>query len=770
MTADRELLGCAVLLGVLSGCVGPNPNYGGDAHIHILCRVSGAECRDQTEPIDPMTCKVGAPTCTSISSPPPQTVEFSACIVEGQDALTFCTVKAEKTGIIKDGRVVTVVSQTPSDFRCRAAAANKPFIVRCRYQGQYCQTLATPPPSCPDAKACSKLAHTSNDILECVPSHIRPVDACRSNCDNGAAGIPGFKCQTSVVGMETSGVACPGAGKQYNIQATSSAANITVVDPPISQTVGINSGTMMLDPGALAPTQLTSLSLSLGTVVIGGFQLDQVILTNTNAVTLVPFQSNSSSVPAGSLFRAEYLFNGLPTTSQLVTEQPLTITRIGPQVAFSGLLEFLAVNNISDDPTLTLVDVNADISFNGTEATASCQPSYAEVEGLQACSSNCNWGQNVYQTAASLTVTPSVAGNYLILTTALYDNTNTNTAFSRQTVVRTTIDDLAYNVSRDQPNSAGTDWMQFASHQFELLPAGTSHTVKVEYATTSTLETATIQKARILAVPVSNGFSNAQALNARLDTYSSTFVNATTVTFTPAVTEDYLIIGTGEVSHSDSTTEAVARLAMATGAGTDVDQGEMRYRPVFLTDPGSLYRSYATARVVNFPAGTQQALKLQIRTTGGGTWRATMRNGRVTAIPLSAIKRSGLAANYAESEAIQFTSSTSLQTAVTTTTGATGAGGYLSMGLGMIRNESLSADVVARLESDSVDTGEEVFRPAKTSNYVPLFEFRKLDWTSGNHTTAVRYRTSVAGTSTEAFVKNARVLAIPMSTNTSGCP
>lgn len=367
--------------------------------------------------------------------------------------------------------------------------------------------------------------------------------------------------------------------------------------------------------------------------------------------------------------------------------------------------------------------------------------------------------------AVTLGFSPTMPGSHLIVTTALYSSTNVMAGFARFTEVQAVVDSIVYAQARQFPIAAGNQ-IPFAAHQVVDLAAG-PHTVAIQYRTTNAAATASIGSARILAISLADVFNQAQAPQVRVNNtnaaYTSSAADIVELSFSPPTAEKYLVLASAEVTQADVASAAFARLALGP-PGSETDQGEMRYTPPMASDPGNMWRSYATMRVLDLASGPQ-TLRLQLRT--GGTFAASMKNGRVTAIPLSALAPlSGPPVGYGESDAMPMSGLTTFETDATASLDLPLGSAYVVMGGGFLRNEApgptTGADAIGRVAVDGAGIGEMSFRPAASPDYVPFFDMKRLDLGTGSHSLTVDYKTSVAGSSKETFIKASRVVTLPV--------
>lgn len=382
--------------------------------------------------------------------------------------------------------------------------------------------------------------------------------------------------------------------------------------------------------------------------------------------------------------------------------------------------------NTSDSANVEVIGGEVDI--------ATKERQYNESEGESTTTSN------VFQDKVTLTFTPGATKNYLIIASGLVAHAST----SYVTEVQLTIDGSTYAINEFQPSgAAATNYYSFASHKVVSLDA-TAHTIKVQYRSTTSGQTAKIKNALIIAVEVQDyetAISETQS-----QTTSTSYQDKTTLTFTPASAGDYLIIATADLSAANNTSSALARLTY-----DGASQGEMTREPTV----ASHFYTFGMIRRLSLTAASH-TFKIQYRSESG-SYNAYIKNARITAVRISDLGSS----QYAESEAESYTSLATYQDKTTLTFTPASAGDYLIVASALVRQENATYAVYANLAIDGTSYGEKIYRPRDATDYVPFFVIKKINLSAASHTIKIQYRTNSASTAREAFIKNARIIAIP---------
>ncbi len=259
-----------------------------------------------------------------------------------------------------------------------------------------------------------------------------------------------------------------------------------------------------------------------------------------------------------------------------------------------------------------------------------------ESEGIQTTT------LTTLQTALTLTFTPNVTGDFLILAYAVLGQSSTSytTEWQVDYGAGPTVIDVGVLAPADAAERATA-----GTHDVVNLSAGTSYSFRIKYRTTNASGTASIESLCLYAIAVSAvsagpDDSTKHAETTAANTTSATYVDNTTLTFTPSAQGDYLVLASMGIACSVTNKSVSSQLTLDT-----VSQGEVvRQMPV-----ANQYEIYKIARKVNLTAASH-TLSLQYK-TGGGT--VYIRNARITAVRLSDLG----SAEYVESEGVDTTTS-----------------------------------------------------------------------------------------------------------------
>ncbi len=278
-------------------------------------------------------------------------------------------------------------------------------------------------------------------------------------------------------------------------------------------------------------------------------------------------------------------------------------------VNFNTSVHTIGIRYASEDAAQTVTIRNA-----RTMALFLSDFETVETEGEQAITSG------TYVDVASKTFTPSAAGVYLILATA--EVNAASTAYSIST--RLEIDGEPKDTMVTE-GEAITDYEVFAAHNVTALSA-TPHTVNIQ-ASRETTGTMYIRRARITAVRLTDYYDYQTSGSEQLSsTTSTTWVDKTTLTFTPSTQGDYLVIATAEISLN------TASAGIQPAIDFTMDGAQIGYWQAGLSDATDFL---AFAAMVNVSlSAVSHTFKISYRTTNA-FFMASIRDARIVAVRLA---------------------------------------------------------------------------------------------------------------------------------------
>ncbi|MBN1191820.1 MAG: hypothetical protein JXA46_18860 [Dehalococcoidales bacterium] len=343
-----------------------------------------------------------------------------------------------------------------------------------------------------------------------------------------------------------------------------------------------------------------------------------------------------------------------------------------------------------------------------------------------------------------LTFTPPDDADYLVIACFTVSNTSTTTSTSVQ---------ILYNSVQVYyrtwiPTAAG-DHVTAGFADVYSLTGGTPCTFQMQLNTGGTSGTAMIRDASIMVFKVSSYYYSSDYNTHNFN--SGTYQDGLSLSIPSAAVGDYLVLASTSVSSAMTSKSLYCNWQRGSTSQAEI----VRY----FSKSGE-YRGWLTMRVMTFNSAAE-TLKLQYRVQTPNT--CIVHSQRMVAVKLIDL---GIDSHRVESETASGTSSTTYQTKITATVTPSPAkqGDYLVMGFAMLNGSSTKAGegAYARLDIDGVYQAERSFRPEDTTDYIPLYAFKKYRMLSGSHTVKIEYRPGSA--SSTATIKNARILAIKVNT------
>ena len=215
------------------------------------------------------------------------------------------------------------------------------------------------------------------------------------------------------------------------------------------------------------------------------------------------------------------------------------------------------------------------------------------------------------------------------------------------------------------------------------------------------------------------------------------------ISFTPQVTADFIIIAAADVQGSSTSYQAKARLAV-----DSMTYQELAYR---VKDPTDWYPFNGLKRLT-LTGGTNYAIKLQF-CTNNAAGTASIRNARLIILRLQS--------EYAESEELSTTGSTSWEDKAILTFTAPSSGDYLVVATANYQGSHTNRDVYVRLiQDDTTVHADSSGRPRSgtTANYYTFGVMRKETLDTSQHTFKIQYSSS--GTPGIAGIMHAHIVAV----------
>ncbi len=234
-------------------------------------------------------------------------------------------------------------------------------------------------------------------------------------------------------------------------------------------------------------------------------------------------------------------------------------------------------------------------------------------------------------------------------------------------------------------------------------------------------------------------------------TKSTSYLDKAALTFTPQTPGAYLIVATAELKGSSSSYSVLARLTV-----DGVSCAELSGEP---EETGKYINHFAAHEIVNLTAASH-TVKIQYRSESRYA-SAYARRARIMAVPLSSV--SSQEAVGAQAVTAKYGS---YQDVVSMPFTVDAAGDYLLLSSAEFNSRSTSQSVRVRAMIDAADLGETVSEAKDTTDYLDYFSVAVQGLSAGPHTLKVQ---ACKTSTTNHYVRNARVTAVPLSANGLFC-
>jgi hypothetical protein len=266
------------------------------------------------------------------------------------------------------------------------------------------------------------------------------------------------------------------------------------------------------------------------------------------------------------------------------------------------------------------------------------------------------------------------------------------------------------------------DFATLSGIAFETFGASpTSQNVTLNWSSETTALTSTIRNARVVAIKLTAADAFVQN-TADASTTLATLQTATTLSFTPATTGNYLILGSAEF-RSSSTSVGVNGQITYSGTGYSVARTNV--------NDTTNYMSGLMQASVGSLSNTPQSVTIQYSATTAGT-TVNCRRARLVALRLDELTDSSITTDDTSTTTTSITYVNKATTgAISTISGLT----YLAIGTASITNSSTSISVGHGLSVDGTYVSES-FQEATAAGFLAQAHFGAFDvFTAGSSTT-----------------------------------
>jgi len=352
-----------------------------------------------------------------------------------------------------------------------------------------------------------------------------------------------------------------------------------------------------------------------------------------------------------------------------------------------------------------------------------------------------------WQDAMSITFTPNVSGDFLVLSRADLGNSSLDTYTEAQIIY--TYDETTEVINTIQFYLKETAaYGSFGCAEAFSLNSATEYTFKIQYRTGDALYTAKIKLFNLNIIAVSDyhhihGSDNSTTLQ--------TFQTSANLTFTPATEGQYLVLATMEMAGTGDSTNNSFQTRLYYNSTTD--WGTISREPT----SASQYHFYIIYRMQTLSA-TSHTFEIQIQSEVGSE-TAYIRRPCITAIRLSDLGD----ASYSESESENITAEVTYQVKGTLNFDNATYENTLRCAFSMLAGSSTAKYTYGTIFEDGSAIGETSMKPNDATDYVPIWTAFHRYFDNTAHTLSTRWKTQSPA---DAYSKNARLLLIRMDTLT----
>ena len=349
-----------------------------------------------------------------------------------------------------------------------------------------------------------------------------------------------------------------------------------------------------------------------------------------------------------------------------------------------------------------------------------------------------------YQDKTTLTFTPDANSTYLIMSSWLNQMSSTS-YYSYTKLTRTSGTAKDFNELIYRPKDA-TDYIAGGAIGIDTFTTSpTSQTYKIQYRSTNASGTARIKQAMIFAIKLNDNVDKYAQAETRTTTTSTTYVDKTTLTFTPDTAGEYIIFASATLDGSSTSIDSKATLnidgTLYSTINIETNNATNKY-PWFVVKKVNLTSASHTIKI-------QYASETTSNTTG-------IAHARIVALRADRFLNN----YYAENETRATTTSTSYQNYVTLTQ-TPQAGDHLIIGVEDLDGSSTSSTTYGQLVENSTSYGE-MLRETKDSSsrgfqYISL---SKESLTETSTSWYLQYKTKAA--SNTAGINNGRLLILEL--------
>jgi hypothetical protein len=484
---------------------------------------------------------------------------------------------------------------------------------------------------------------------------------------------------------------------------------------------------------------LVLIVIIVGNVIMWSYQMNQLdlermqeklVISNVTRVTRSPWYTplTEYSIVAGTRMAGTYVdTKTLDSVCETFREElALVLHPSGYSVGGSTTYVSGAIPDLSSDDSMYM--------------TFRSYPNY-EID-YQESPAQTQTTSTTYQDKTTISFTPQVTADFLIIATAEVQGSSTGYQTRAQlTVNSTTYQELRYRVKDT------TDWYPFSGLKRMPMAAGDTYEIKIQFCTSNVAGVASIRNARLLVFSLQSEYVESESLSTTGDT---NWQDKTALMLDVPVDGEYLLLATANYRGSSTFRDTRVRLVQ----DSNVVHSDNVGRPG--ADTTASYYTFGVMRKVALTSGIHNFTIQFCSSDAPGI--AGINYAHLTAIRIDQFE----ANHYSESEGESIPASANTWYDKVENTYTANDANYLILGSMSFRSGSTWNSVAVDFQTDSTSKQSPLIEERDASSYESAFFITCQVLASGSKTDKLRY----LGESTNTRVRNARLISCELPNKT----
>jgi hypothetical protein len=409
--------------------------------------------------------------------------------------------------------------------------------------------------------------------------------------------------------------------------------------------------------------------------------------------------------------------------------------------ALAGVYSYNPSSYVLGGSTTYVSGSTADLTSNDGNYMNFRSYSSLEVDYAESLEVSSTTSKN-YQDKVTISFTPEVTADFVIIATAEVQGSNLNYQAKAQLTVNSAVcQELAYRL-KDY-----SDWYPFDGLKRLTLNSGSNYEIQIQFCTSNAAAYAYIRNARIVILNLQSEYAESEELST---TGSTNWQDKTTLTFTPSSSGEYLVIATANYRGSHTNRDVDIRLIQDdTTVHTD-NNG----RPGSGTTEN--YYNFGVMRQVTLDA-SQHEFKIQY-SSSGTPGEAGIVYAHIVALDLSQFAD----VHYVEDETESSPFYSNYWTDKVVNTYQAESGDYLILGSISYKSGSTSRSVGLDFQTEGISRQHTLVEHRSSNDYESVFFMTKQSLSAGSKTDSIMWM----GENYNPRVKNARLISCKLPTST----